>query len=159
MVEPLFQDNSKNQEQKWSAKRAGLWSLQFNLRLFSSLLFLHLCLLAYTLNWFSLCIVSAYIHSFILFFLFLIIYWWLFVYTLSCVVCVMYSQFFWRAVSRCIGAAMICLAWMNEFSVVVLSCFTLSPQTNWMEVLLSWTGRLAQTIVQSDCLFKVMGQE
>ena len=48
---------------------------------------------------------------------------------------------------------------LNEFSSVVLSCFTLSRQTSWMEVLLSWTWRLAQTIVQGYCLFRDMGQE
>ena len=31
---------------------------------------------------------------------------------------------------------------LNEFSGVVQSCFTLSRQTSWTEVLLSWTGRI-----------------
>ena len=48
---------------------------------------------------------------------------------------------------------------LNEFSGVVLSCFTLSRQTGWTEVLLSWTGRLAQTTVRGSCLFKVKGRE
>ena len=48
---------------------------------------------------------------------------------------------------------------LNEFSGVVVCCFTLSRQTSWTEVLLSWAGRLAQTIVRGNCLFKVMGQQ
>ena len=51
------------------------------------------------------------------------------------------------------------LPWLNEFSGVVLSCVTLSRQTIGTEVLLSLTGRLAKTVVQGNCLFKVMGQE
>ena len=48
---------------------------------------------------------------------------------------------------------------LNEFSEVVPSCFARSRQTSWTEVLLSWTGRLAQTTARGSCLFKVMGQE
>ena len=48
---------------------------------------------------------------------------------------------------------------LNKFISVVLSCFTLSRQTSWTEALLSWIGRLAQTIVQGNCLCKVIGQE
>ena len=51
------------------------------------------------------------------------------------------------------------LPWLNEFSGVVLTSFMLSRQTSWTEVLLSWRGRLAQTIVRGNCLFKVTGQE
>ena len=47
---------------------------------------------------------------------------------------------------------------LNEFSGVILSCFALYRQTSWTEVLLSCTGRLAQTIVQGNCLFEVVGQ-
>ena len=48
---------------------------------------------------------------------------------------------------------------LSEFRGVVLNCFRLSRQTGWTEVLLSWTGRHAQTTVQGNCLFKDMGQE
>ena len=43
---------------------------------------------------------------------------------------------FSRAVPQCTGAAMFCLC-LNEFSGVVLSCFTLSRQTSWTEVLIT----------------------
>ena len=80
-----------------------------------------------------------------------------------------------RSVSRWVGGGLIqnsfasrisirgrCpdLPCLNEFSdVVVPSCFKLSHQTSWTAELFSGTGRLAQTTVQGNCLFKVMGQE
>ena len=48
------------------------------------------------------------------------------------------------ALSGGMAAPMICLAWISS-APVVLSSFTLSPQTTWTESvaqLLSWTGRL-----------------
>ena len=52
-----------------------------------------------------------------------------------------------RAVSRCIGAARFCLASMSSAVPYGVGSVTHT------------TGRLAQTIVQGNCLFEVMGQE
>ena len=73
---------------------------------------------------------------------------WLIMHMLHCVRIMLLTTFS-RAVSRCTGAAMICLAWMS--SVVLYRVVSLSRQT-------SWTGRLAQTVVHGNCFFMVMGQ-
>ena len=51
------------------------------------------------------------------------------------------------------------LPWLIEFSGVLLSCFTLSRQTSVTELISHTAGSLANAIRQSNCLFKVMGEE
>ena len=48
------------------------------------------------------------------------------------------------------------LLWLNEFSVVAISCFTLSRYDYLNGSITHTTGRLAHTVVQFSCLVKVM---
>ena len=67
---------------------------------------------------------------------------------------------FSRAVSGRMGAA-IChvLLWMTEFCDAIVSCFTLSRYTVFYGNIALTAGRLDHTIVQGNCLFKIMSQE